>query len=479
MAEKAPSLTIQSLPLELRHHILRLSPDPPSLRSLALTCSAFYNAFAATEQATTTAVLSRHIHPHVQREAIVALAAARLPVRHSLALPAFVEANLIRKDTTSSQPEWSLADALAAYRVHTHVGYLSQALSRQLLDRPPFQAANIEHDCGGADQSTEMPLPRPSNSELHRFERSLYRFEICCSLYKLSSSEDDGIWDSWFPKLPKFELEQLSCVNNLLTYLIAPAFNDLVQHDVSWGYFGIDLITDESSPLAQRVLSRGLETLHALVQAQTFDERRRILHGGDNREDEPVGASDFLCERLERTPDVTLATYLPISELLPDEKARVLGIPTYPDIPGDAGPAKIFELVHRDSFPSELVAQPEFRSYQRWGYVFWDEARLEKLGALIEDGPAKLVTPPNPLQVYGELANDQLQASRTRRSEIWRRGGSGWWSQDDESKVVWPDRKKKGAHKKGPLMTARSVQGAKDFLRGLKLPDMRAGKAEG
>jgi hypothetical protein len=110
--------------------------------------------------------------------------------------------------------------------------------------------------------------------------------------------------------------------------------------------------------------------------------------------------------------------------------------------------------------------------------VFWDEARLEKLGALTQDGLTKLTAPAGPLEAYQELKNSQLQASRTRRSEIWRQGGSGGWSQDDESKVVWP-KKKKGAQKKRPLMTVTSVQGAKDFLRSLQIPDVPARKAEG
>lgn len=500
----AQSSAIESLPVELHHHILSLSPDPPSLRSLALSCSVFYRAFVAREKATTTAVLSRHIHPQVQHEAVVALAASRLPARDPLALSIFVEEKLIVKDTPSSQLEWSLADALPAYRLYTHVSYFSQTLSCQLLSRPPFQTANSKHDDSGTSISTEISLPTLSSSELQRFERSLYRFEICCILYRLSASEEGRFWYTWFSQTPKFELEQLSCLNDLLTHLIAPgrfctpnthsfamslrlsseaqvlkfctAFNDLVQHDVSWGYFRVDLITDESSSLAQRVLTRGLETLHALAQAETYDERRRILHRGDGREDEPVGASGFLCDLLVSVPDTALIINMPLSEIPADKKAEALAIPTYPDIPGDPGPLRIFESVISHRWPVQLVAQIESRRYRRWGYVFWDEARLEKLGALTQDGPAELMAPEDPLGVYREVEARQLRESRIRRSQIWRQGGSGWWSKDDESKIVWPE---KSPQKKRPLMTARSVQGAKDFLRGLKIPDVPKGKTEG
>ncbi|RSL54353.1 hypothetical protein CEP54_009965 [Fusarium duplospermum] len=286
-----------------------------------------------------------------------------------------------------------------------------------------------------------LSLPTPSTAELHRSERALYRFEICCIFYGLPEL-DDRCWDSWFNKLPKFELEQLSCLNDLLAHLIAPAFNDLIQHDVSWGYFGVVLITIERDALAQDFVSRGLETIHALVQAETFDQRRRILHKGDNPEDKPFGSIDFICESLQWTHSDTLMTGSPISELPTDERALVLGIPTYPDIPGDPGPLRVFELVQHDSQANKLVAQVEFRSYRRWGYVFWDEARLEKLGALTQDGLAKLTAPANPLEAYSMLEYSQLRESRARRSEIWQQGGTGWWSEDDESKVVWPEEKR-------------------------------------
>ncbi|EEU34209.1 uncharacterized protein NECHADRAFT_85455 [Fusarium vanettenii 77-13-4] len=438
---------IQSLPVEIHQHILSLSPDPPSLRSLALSCSAFFKAFAVTEKATTTSVLSHHIHPQVQRDAIVALAASRLPARDPFALSTFVTVTLAWKDIISFPLEWSLVDALSAYKLYTHVSYFSQVLSRQLLGRPPFQIPDSKHDDSVAGIDTERSLPTPSTAELHRFERSLYLFEICSSLYRLSPLEDGRSWESWFTQLPKFQLEQLSCLNHLLTHFVAPAFNDLVQHDVSWGYFGVSLITDESSPLAQRVLSRGLETLHALAQTETYDERHRILHRGDNREDEPVGASGFLYDLLEWTPEATLVTNLLVSRLPSDKN-------------------------------SQALSTLELRSYQGWGYVFWDEARLEKLGALTHDGLVKLKAPADPLEAFRELENSQLQASRARRSEVWHQGGSGRWDQDDESKIVWPEKKKKSAQRKHPLMTARSVQGAKDFLRSLKIPDMPARKAE-
>lgn len=36
--------------------------------------------------------------------------------------------------------------------------------------------------------------------------------------------------------------------------------------------------------------------------------------------------------------------------------------------------------------------------------------------------------------------NEAMKDSFSRRSEIWFKGGRGWWSPDEESRVDWPPR---------------------------------------
>jgi hypothetical protein len=63
----------------------------------------------------------------------------------------------------------------------------------------------------------------------------------------------------------------------------------------------------------------------------------------------------------------------------------------------------------------------------------------------------------------------EREASLQRRSEIYRSGGRGWWSFDDESKVVCP--KVSDQHPvKQRLKEVVSLSEAKDFLLTLKLP---------
>ena len=39
------------------------------------------------------------------------------------------------------------------------------------------------------------------------------------------------------------------------------------------------------------------------------------------------------------------------------------------------------------------------------------------------------------------LRNDHIEESWDARSKIWQQGGRGWWSENDQSKLVWPFRK--------------------------------------
>jgi hypothetical protein len=63
----------------------------------------------------------------------------------------------------------------------------------------------------------------------------------------------------------------------------------------------------------------------------------------------------------------------------------------------------------------------------------------------------------------------EREASLQRRSEIYRSGGRGWWSFEDESKVIWPKVSDQKPVKQRPKEVV-SLSEAKDFLSTLKLP---------
>lgn len=68
----------------------------------------------------------------------------------------------------------------------------------------------------------------------------------------------------------------------------------------------------------------------------------------------------------------------------------------------------------------------------------WERERLEKWNLLTLDWDYENYECPG-----SEVCCDMIR-SQELRAEVWKRGGRGWWSEDDESKVVYLKRKKKG-----------------------------------
>jgi len=66
----------------------------------------------------------------------------------------------------------------------------------------------------------------------------------------------------------------------------------------------------------------------------------------------------------------------------------------------------------------------------------WDRGTLEEMG-IFEDDWDELGR-----ALWREMVSRELrEASHKRREEIYRAGGRGWWSFEDESRIVWPDGK--------------------------------------
>ncbi|VUC25879.1 unnamed protein product [Clonostachys rosea] len=451
MADASASSAIQQLPHELIHHVLTLCPDPATLSSLARSCSAFYAAFAARPAKIITAVLSRSIHPSVQRDAYIAVAASRLDPDDPAGFDQFLDETLCPKP--APRVPWTLRHAADAMRFHNHVEYLAQALTQQILQAEPFTEPAYGHSNDDGDSaapaSPPSPPPPATTSEVNRFQRALYRLQTFCELLNRESSYEEvckvkgfatspDVWLACYAEFATYEIEQLSCLNDLLMALVAQ-----MLHDVTWGHLGVRLITSASSRLGQEVMSRGLETLHALHEATSYDEAREILHLGETRHDRPVERRNFLIDRFDDLDGRQYLGHIGVFDDLPPEvKAKLIRKPFYPD--PDLGPGRVWERVHlSEGIPIGLVAVHQFRHYRRWGYVFWDEERLDKLGAFDErwdDDASCPAAPEDPFLVYWEIHPEEMAASQALRSKIWKRGGRGYWDHDDESQVVYPAR---------------------------------------
>ncbi|KAI0849753.1 hypothetical protein F5Y00DRAFT_268848 [Daldinia vernicosa] len=75
--------------------------------------------------------------------------------------------------------------------------------------------------------------------------------------------------------------------------------------------------------------------------------------------------------------------------------------------------------------------------YRECGYVFWDQERLRALGSL------KRAWKPAEQPAHNSTVDqEEMQRSWNERASIYKRGGRGFWSKDDDTQVVWPIRQR-------------------------------------
>lgn len=208
------------------------------------------------------------------------------------------------------------------------------------------------------------------------------------------------------------------------------AFNEITDHDVTWGATGIQGAYELDSPYIQHILSLGLAKLHAIAVAKTYDERRRLLY-----KPYPAANREFLHEGLvlanEPFDGVELSEYQHNGE----ERVGHLFIPFVHE--PDTGPAEAWRWAHQHETRATFIYSKSQKWLRERGYVFWDRSRLETWPMF--QLPWE---PPDNTAIEAETesyrASLSLWEKCPRRAQIYALGGRGWWSSSDESKVIYP-----------------------------------------
>lgn len=90
--------------------------------------------------------------------------------------------------------------------------------------------------------------------------------------------------------------------------------------------------------------------------------------------------------------------------------------------------------------PLDGVACPRMRELRRRGYVMWDHSRLVNWGFFrFQWHPMPREDPDTDdgRDAFREAV--MMILSWRRRRELYDRGARGWWSENDESKLVWSE----------------------------------------
>ncbi|KAK7953507.1 hypothetical protein PG988_014201 [Apiospora saccharicola] len=399
---------VEGLSVELVRLVLSAIPDVASLRATILSCPLFYSAFLEAEGTITTRVLLGQIDASVLPEAIAALESSRLrldggeEIYNEGAVRAFMDQNLRHRPMVPRS--WSLLEALRVTQLHVSVGELVAKFINEATSNPRSF---------GPDPSV-LPAKRSPISPMRlRFYREQQRL--------------------FFTNFAPWENEQLGCIHEFLIRTVTPAFDDIVDHDIAWGASNVDYGA-VNSPSIQRLLFVGLRKLHQITQAETYEKRYGLLYQSRTGVCSPLATELFLYNGLLLANEQTHIIFL--KWLTPDDDVLRINHPCFPD--PDPGPADVWRWAHQEESWAHWVYQPSRRGLRWWGYVMWNRSRLEAIGLFRESWNLSSYSSGasrEEEQQYSTRRRAGLRESWERREWIWKRGGRGWWSWDDESLV--------------------------------------------
>lgn len=206
------------------------------------------------------------------------------------------------------------------------------------------------------------------------------------------------------------------------TLLILEAFNDVAEHDVLWGKHNIGFSPNHK----EHYVSLGLAWLHKLAIASTYDERYQLL-APETGEQDP----DFMTKTIAGAHDEVSSIQLPeVTEHTILNYVR----PSFSYEP-DRGPFTAWWWAYKEEFDYHMYASLDLKTLRSTGFIMFDYDRIQRRDLL-----EILFLPYIGLQEENDARvrrRQKMYRSRCKRSEIYDRGGRGYWSEDDESKLIW------------------------------------------
>ena len=230
LPKERPNSPLLRLPPELKQAIFSLLPDVLSIPAIILTCSVLSRAFLDAESLILTRILQRQIHSNIAFEAYLALNSSQLDLSFRTLKEEPWDLDKVRKllencdgnRSSSLDQRWRLRDALALSKLHEHVQFFTDRFASSALSIDP------------TGEVLSFSESQPSVTELHRIQRTFYRFEIFCNLFRerehkgrdsvskiLNPNTEAGLSPKekqtlFFARFPPWENEQLACIRDYL-----------------------------------------------------------------------------------------------------------------------------------------------------------------------------------------------------------------------------------------------------------------------
>ncbi|KAI9877686.1 MAG: hypothetical protein M1830_003128 [Pleopsidium flavum] len=444
--------TLEGLQIELKSAILHFSADCDSLKALVHAIPSFYHVYTGVRQSVLSTVALREIHPDV--------------IPDALAVHRFAKMDRQGPD--------QVKDFLAKYKTDRHpkhVTLLSIPLSIELL---AFHKRYIEFFTEDftfsillilpISRKSEMSHAPPSSTEIRRIHRSFYRFELYCLLFKRREIQHGVVHDRerlgsqaqsdmFLSLFPPWEVEEICCVHDYLYRRLSTPFDEVAQHDVEMGELGLNsriylgktpnvLVVPHSlthlmlkmtfdtgggfdDEYKEFYLSLGLTFLYKILNQSQYEEWRELIL------DNIYTDYDFLVQALEK--------YYPCPEFadIMDEDADM---EFHRDDGSGPNEAWLWSNEYSNAYFVNNGSKADLRT---WGYCMWDRQRLSAWCLLQQPyDRAHSRARDDALRAELKVRYDEALRTEELRSNVWLKGGSGYWT-EDESKIVWDDRQRR------------------------------------
>ncbi|KAH9884417.1 hypothetical protein F4778DRAFT_762890 [Xylariomycetidae sp. FL2044] len=424
---------IQTLPVELRILILSFISDMPSLANAALSCHAMYDVLTGK--------------PDIIRSVLVNEVGLDV-------LPEAIQAHQCSPPFKRIQPvDPNMDGSSKKYRDQTRQSWLYISEYIQKMQREPvdsvtwtmsqaFELRNfhsdavlkiVDHFIQACSESPYIPGNKAlfsktpaSQTEKDRIARTLYRFEIYRRLFGIlnlhDSRERKRLSYLFLAKFAPWENAQLATIYDFMAREVVSKFDDFAAHDVIWGKERTILDLHDKDWHIQYYLVLGLPRILKIATSKSFQDQEKAFRTKDMLVGHWFGfLNDSLMDLALRDandrPDLFEAA--PFFE----EK--------------DKGPQSIwrvscFQSGWEDQDHAQLAIYDDLHwGHRHWGYIMWDRQRLDDIGAF--EVPWELQDD----RTGAEPTREEMQESWRARSEVYDRGGRGWWAPGDESRLEW------------------------------------------
>ena len=407
---------LDGLPPEIQVLILLQIATIQDLRSLIYASAQYYGAFKVTREKVMSAVLHRTVLPSALSNALSTvkiIACHKSRNRDKEQVLDFI--NTFKEDRTTDDTTKTipLSLSLPLCQLHRSVEYFVHDCSKLWL--PLLHARSLAMkpnlDSTTVDNLEIAPL---SLSEEARLQRALYNFEFYCQIFHSTElSIEDPLFKAidqshiFLAELPPWQVEELACIcdyfhcrlrdifdrveDDFVKLVIADGFENVSppdSYDIFYdkpsrssvasddgfdNYDNPDRFSDTDSFFAgtnkslqeeyiEYIMSFGLPFLNQLLEAGSRERSKLVLENA-------VSHVEFLSRALKEVPSENSEIYKQ------EESAFLCGIRL--DFSNDSpeGRNEAWLWAH-DFRPWPGYNDGEQEHLRRWGYVFWDSARL-------------------------------------------------------------------------------------------------------